>query len=207
MRGHKRGLGHGALANAAAMHKGLMCQVHQVVDHQAVIAVDGDQLAVTGPGRVVVPVEVGHQRRVGLGRVAGPDPDEPVLLNHRVAAHAGRGVEGFLARHVGAAALRVVSQPVVAAHHFIAFQPPHRQRQQSVPASVFEHCHLAIGLAEHDQFLVANGAWQQRGFDLYVISGGVPGVERETGFFRIHGYRMYTVQAIFASKLYKLCKN
>ncbi|MCY1553122.1 hypothetical protein D9M68_895740 [compost metagenome] len=153
---------------------------------------DADHLAVAGPGRVVVPVHVGHERGVGLGRVAGPDPHEAVLLDHRKAAHAGRGVERLLARHVGAAALAVVDQAVVAADQLVALEAAQRQRHQPVPAGVFERGHLAVGAAKQHHFLVADGAWQQRVTHFDVVGGGIPSVERKGGRGRLHEYAMYT---------------
>ena len=68
----ERRFGDGVIADAAAMHEGLVRQVHQIVDDQPVIAFDVDGLAVACPGRIVVPVHVGHQRGVGHCRIAHP---------------------------------------------------------------------------------------------------------------------------------------
>ena len=193
MGGHKRRLGHGLLANAGAVDKGLMRQVHQVVDDQPVVALHRDQLAVAGPGRVVVPVHVGHQGRVGLGRVTGPDPDKAVFLHHRVAAHAGRGVDRLLAGHVGAAPLGVVNQAVVAAGDLVTLQAAHRERQQPVPAGVFQHGHAAIGFAKQHHLLLANGACQQLLDHLHIVGGGVPGIQGEDRFVTHNEYELYTL--------------
>jgi hypothetical protein len=192
VRGDEGRLGHFAVADRRAVHEGLVRQVHEVVDHEPVVAVDADHLAVAGPGGVVVPVHVGHERGVGLGRIAGPDPDEAVLLDHRKVAHARRGVERFLARHVGAAALAVVDQAVVAADQLVAFEAAERERHQPVPAGVFERGDLAVGAAEHHQLLVADGARQQRVTHFDVVGGGIPGVQRKGGRGRFHEYPMYT---------------
>ena len=122
MGGNKRRLGHRAVANAGAVDKGLVGQVHQVVNHQAVVTFDVNHLAVAGPLGIVVPVHVRDQGRVSLGRVTRPHPDKTVTFKHRKAAHASRGVQRFLAGHVHTAALRVVHQAVVAAGDFIALQ-------------------------------------------------------------------------------------
>ena len=110
MGGHERRFGNSRLADAGALHEGLVGQVHQLVEQQAIVAVHADHLAVNGPGRGVVPVHVGHQRRVGQRGFVGPDPDETAPLNDRKTAHAGRRVDRFLRRHVGAAPVDVVDQ-------------------------------------------------------------------------------------------------
>ena len=80
---------HRALADAGAVHEGFVGQVHQVVDHEAVVALDGDQLAVASPLGIVVPVHVGHERRIRLGGIAGPDPHKAMPLDNRKRAYAG----------------------------------------------------------------------------------------------------------------------
>jgi hypothetical protein len=93
---------------------------------------------------------------------------------------------------VGAAALRVVHQAVVAAGDFIAIKRAHGERQQPVPAGVFQRGHAAVQLAEHHQLLLADGARQQLAGDFHVIRSGVPGIQGERGFFGLHEYAVYT---------------
>ena len=200
MRGHERGFGHGAVADRAAMHEGLVRQIHQVVDHQAVIAGHANHFAVCRPGWIVVPVKIGHQCGVCQSRVAGPDPDEAVLFNHRKTAHAGSRIQGLLAGHMGAATCGVEMQTVVTADHFIALQAPHGQRQQAVPAGIFQHSGLAIALAVHHQFLIANGTSQQIPADFDVISRRIPSIEGKGGLSGLHGYALYSVVAKIARK-------
>jgi hypothetical protein len=52
----ERHLGDRALADALPVDEGLVREVHQVVDDQLVAAFQVDQLAVAGPGGVVVPM-------------------------------------------------------------------------------------------------------------------------------------------------------
>ena len=181
-----------AVADAGAMHKSFMRQVHQVVHHQAVVALDGYQLAVARPGRVVVPMHVGHQRRVGFGRVAWPDPHKTVPLQNRKTAHTRRRVERFLARHVGAVSLHVVDQPVVAASDFVAIEVAQRQRHQPMPASVFQRSRFAIQCPEKHHLQIADGARQQATSHFDVVGAGVPRIKWKLLITAAHGYVMYT---------------
>ena len=100
----ERRLRDGFIADAAAMDEGLVRQVHQIVDHQPVVAFDMNGLAVAGPGRIVVPVHVRNQRGIGHRGIAHPQPDKPMPLDDGIGAHAGRRIDGLLRRHEGAAA-------------------------------------------------------------------------------------------------------
>ena len=62
----------GFIADAPAMDKCLVRQVHQIVDNQPVIAFDVDCLAVASPGWIVVPVHVRNEGRVGHCGIAHP---------------------------------------------------------------------------------------------------------------------------------------
>ena len=55
---------------------------------------------------IVQRLVVDDQRRVGLGRVAHPDPDQVVARHHRIAAHAELGRDHVLARDLDALARR-----------------------------------------------------------------------------------------------------
>ena len=175
----ERRLGDVLVADAGAVHEGLVGEVHQIVDHQAIVAFDVNGLAVAGPGRIVVPVHVRHQRRIGQRRIAHPQPDEAMPLDHGIGAHAGRRVDGLLRGHVGAAALRVVFQPVIAADHGVAVEPALRQRHQPMPAGILQRAHLSVGLAVHHDMLAADRARKQRVLEIDIPGGGVPGIERK----------------------------
>ena len=128
-----------------AVHERLVREVHEVVDDQLVAALEVDELAVAGPLRVVVPVQVGHAVRVGERRVARPHPDEAVPLHHRDSC--ARGAAGLIVFCDGmndAAALGVVDEPVVAAGDVVALELALRQRHQAVPAGVLERDRLAV---------------------------------------------------------------
>ena len=180
MRRLERRFGDGAVADARSVHEGLVREIHQVVEHQAIVALDANGPAVAGPGRVVVPVQVGDQGGIGERRIAGPHPDEAMPLGHRIGAHAGAGIDRFLRRHERAAALRVVGDAVIAAHDLVALEPALRERQQAMPAGVLERDRAAVGGApvEHE-LLVADRAGEQRVPDLVVPGDRIPRVERK----------------------------
>ena len=175
----ERGFGDVVIADAGAMHESLVRQVHQIVDHEAVVALHMNGLAVAGPGRIVVPVHVGHQRRVRQRRIAHPQPDETMAFDHGIGTHAGGRIDGVLRGHVGAAALRVEFQPVIAADDGVAVEPSLGQRHQPVPAGILQRAHLPVGLAVHHDMLAADRAGKQRVLEVDIPGGGVPGVERK----------------------------
>lgn len=128
-----------------------MGEVHEVVEDQSVVAVEDDALAVPGPLRIVVPVQVGDEIGVGRRGVAEPDPDEPVPLHDGVRSDGGGRVEGLLGRHPGAAAVRSVGEAVIAADDVVTVQLAHRQRHETVPAGIGERHRLpGRGAVEHE---------------------------------------------------------
>ncbi|MBK7471676.1 MAG: hypothetical protein IPI73_14730 [Betaproteobacteria bacterium] len=62
------------LADAVGVDVRLVRQVHQVVDHQPVVAGDVKEAAAVRPLRIAGPVQRGDRRGIGLRRVAWPDP-------------------------------------------------------------------------------------------------------------------------------------
>ena len=175
----ERRLGHGAVADRGTVHIGLVRQIHQVVDHQPVVALGVDVLAVRRPGRVVVPVQVRDQSRVGQRRVAHPQPDESMPLDQRIGPDAGRGIYGALRRHVYTSTRVVEFETVVAADDVVAVQLAHRQRQQPMPAGIGQRNSRSVLFSVENNGLVADGARQQVALDLDIPGSGIPGVERK----------------------------
>ena len=171
------------LADAAGVHIGFVRQVHQVVDHEAVIGLDVVEPTAKGPVGVVVPVLVGNGGGVGLGGVTGPDPDKAVALHRRVGAD-GRKAADALAGHGHGLAVATHHQAVVAAHELAFADAAQRQRRAAVRAKVFERGHAAVGLAVEHQLLVADGAAQRLIAEFVRLRGDVPGVDRESGHGR-----------------------
>jgi hypothetical protein len=66
------------LADAGRVDVGLVRQVHQVVDHQPVVALDVIEAAAVRPVGAVGPGQRMHQRRIGGALLARPDPDKAV---------------------------------------------------------------------------------------------------------------------------------
>src|SRR5262249_46770667 len=168
-------------------------------DDEAIVAFDVNGLAVASPGRIVVPVHVRHQRGIGQRRIAHPEPDEAMPLDHGIGAHASGGVDGLLRGHEGAAPLRVELQPVIAADDGVALEPALGQRHQAMPAGVLQRSNPPVRLPVHHDMLAADRPRQQRALDLGVPARGVPGVHGK-GFWHddilyIYGsieYLMYT---------------
>jgi hypothetical protein len=112
---------------------------------------------------------------VGLRRVAGPDPDEAVLLDHRIgldlreAAHA-------LAGHGDHLAVAAHHQAVVAADQVVVADVAERQLRAAVRAEVFDRRDLAVGAAVEGDLLVADRAAQGLVVDFVGGAGNVPGV-------------------------------
>jgi hypothetical protein len=70
----------------------------------------------------------------------------------------------------------------------VVVQPALGQRQQPVPAGIFQRGDARVFAPEHHDLLAAHGAGQQRGLDLDVVSGGIPSIQRESG----HDHAMNT---------------
>ena len=166
------------VADAAGMDVGLVRQVHQVVDDEAVVAfqaVEGAALA--DPFGAVVPVEIRDLGRIGQSGIAGPDPDEPMPLGDRIGADAGGRIDGLLRRHVGAAPGGIEDEPMIAADHLVAFEAPHGERQQPVPAGVLERRHLPVGAAIENHVLVADRPRGELVLDLMAPGRGIPSIQ------------------------------
>jgi hypothetical protein len=187
-------LGYRPLTDARAVDEGLVREVHQVVDDQLVPALEVDQLAVAGPGGIVVLVQVGDQFGVGQGRVAGPHPDEAMALDHGVAAHARGRVDRLLRGHEHAAALRVVDQAVVAAGHVVALDLALGQRHQPVPAGVLERNRLTVLAAVQHELPAGDRPRHEVALELDVVRRGVPAVARPGGQLERAGHRADVVR-------------
>jgi hypothetical protein len=102
-----------------------------------------------------------------------------VTLDDWISAYACRRIDGFLRRHEGAPARRIVFQAVIATHHAIAFETALRKRHQPMPAGIFQRRHLSVGLPIDDNVLAADRPRKQRVLDIDIPCGGVPGINRE----------------------------
>src|SRR5436853_4501426 len=99
-----------------------MREVEQVVVDELVI---GTEMVIAGnrsPGRIVHPVEIRDERRIGKLGVAKPDPRETVPFDQRIFAYT-RARNLLLAGHTDALAVTIEAQPVVSALDLIADHP------------------------------------------------------------------------------------
>src|SRR5215218_5893183 len=184
------------VADAAGMDIGLMRQVHEIVDHETVVAfqaVEGATL--THPIGAVVPMEVRDLGRVRQSGISGPEPNETMPLGDRIRADASRRIDGLLRRHVGASAGRIEDETVITADHLIAFEAPHGKRQEPMPAGVLQSRYLSVGAAIENDVLIADGPGCELMLDLMAPGCGIPSVERK-GFGLRHLFspsnRLYT---------------
>jgi hypothetical protein len=199
------------LADAGGMHVGLVREVHQVVHHQAVIALHVVQAAGIGPVRVIGPFEVMDLRRIGQARVAGPDPDETMALGHRKAADAGKALHA-LARHGDRLAVAAHHQPVIAAHQVSFANLAEGQLRAAVRTEVFHRGNPALDPAVEGDLLAADLAAERPGVDFIGRAGDVPGILGEHDRARLKeavgvadfGFTVYRNQLRFDSGVYCL---
>jgi len=157
------------------MHVGFVGQVHQVVDHQAVVALDVKQAAPVGPFIAYRPFQVGDQRRVGLILIAGPDPDESVALDHGIALVA-RETTYPLPWHLQRFPVAAHDQAVIAAHQVAVFDVSQRQRCAAMGAKVLD-CHNLVFLAVIENDFFAADLPPERFLRNFIgCAGDVPGV-------------------------------
>ena len=161
------------------MHIGLVREVHQIIDHQSVIAFNVDQFAVRRPIGIVIPVQIWKTGWIGQRGISHPNPNQSVALDNGVRLYTGRRVHPLLAGHAGAPSACVVVQSMVTTDHLIALESTHRQRQQTVPTRIRQHTGLPVEGSVHDHFLIANGAGQKLSAHFNVIGTSVPSVQRE----------------------------
>src|SRR5271167_174874 len=120
-----------------------------------------------------------HRGGIGEGWIAGPDPDQPVALDDRIAPHAGGWIDRLLRRHMGAAPGGIEHEAMIAAHDLVADEAAHGERQQPVPAGVLERRNGAVGAAVENDVVAADGPRRQGALDLMAPGGRIPRVQRE----------------------------
>jgi hypothetical protein len=170
------------VADGGLVHEGKMGQVEQVVVDQLPIALG---VQIVGPGApvgIVEPVVIDDLRRIGERRIAHPDPQPFVALDHRIGFHLGGLRDHVLARHAHALAGAVEAQAVIVALQHVAFDElAHRQRQAAVRTAVLQRDGGAVlGAVEHDR-LAEDDAAERLAPDLVIHGGDVPGIAQEHG--------------------------
>src|SRR6516162_10183917 len=102
-----------------------------------------------GPMRVIGVIgEVDDLAHIGTHRLAHPDPDELVLLDHVIAAHASILGDAALPRHRHAFAAAVEDQAVIAALDAACDHLTKRERRRAVTAAIDERRGAALLVAE-----------------------------------------------------------
>ena len=180
MRDIERRTGNRFISDAANMDVGLVRQVHQVVDHQTIVAfktVKGTAFA--DPVGAVIPMEIRQLGRIREFGISRPHPDKTMPLDGRVCTDAGSRIDGFLRGHVGAASGGIEYEAVISADDLIVLETTHRKWKQPVPAGVFKCCYRTVSAAIKHYVLVANGAGHEFLLDLMAPSYGIPGVQWE----------------------------
>ena len=154
---------------------GLVGEVHEVVDHQAIVTSHMVKAAAIGPVGAVGPVQSGQERGVGPLGLARPDPDEAVALDHRVGADGGKGAH-TLAGHGFGASVATHDQAVVAANQLALADAAQGEGGATVGAKVFQGRHLALTGAVENDGLATDHAAQGLVRDLVGGAGDIPGV-------------------------------
>jgi hypothetical protein len=180
--GAREGVG----SQRGGMQEGQVRRVEQVLDQQQVVRLDVQVVAAVAPRRIVHPVEVLDQRRVGLRRLAHPDPDPVVLLDDGIGADLRARGDHVLRRHSHALAGRIELQAMVGTLDDVADQPAHRQRRLAMAAAVFERNRFSRICSEKNHGFVQKDAALHRARHLVVPRADVPRVTHEHGrlFFR-----------------------
>jgi hypothetical protein len=157
-----------------------MRQVHQIVDHQHVIAFDRVDVVLVRPLRlVVVEREIDDRCRIGLRCFAHPHPDELILLDHRIAAHPSVLGNARLPRNGDAASRPVEDQTVVAALDAGLDDASHMQRRRAMAAPVGQRRGAVCLVAKQHERFVADAAGERFCAELIGPGGDVPDVAEQ----------------------------
>ena len=163
------------LTDGVRVQVSLVGQVHEVVDHEPVIAFDVVQPTAVGPLGVIGPGQMVDLGGVGLLRIARPDPDKTVALHHGIRPYGGEATHA-LAWHGYRLAIATHLQTVVATNQFAVFDLAQRQRSTAVGAKVFDGGHLVLGATEEHDGLATNLAAEGLSIDFAGHSAHVPSV-------------------------------
>ncbi len=145
------------LADAARVHVGLVSQVHQIVDHEAIVAVDVVKPAAIGPFRTFGPVQMMDLCRIGQRRVAGPDPDEAVTLRDWKSPDRRKSADA-LAGHRDRLSIMAHGESVIATNELAFDNFAERERSAAVGAEILDCGDLAFGATIENNALAADRA-------------------------------------------------
>src|SRR5581483_11893333 len=125
------------LPDARRMHIRLVRQIHQVVDHQPIVAFDVVKAAAVGPFGAIGPLERMDLGGIGLRWIAWPYPNEAVPFDDRKPACRWKSAYA-LARHRYAFAVRPHGEAVIAAHELPVADEAERKRCTSMRTEILE---------------------------------------------------------------------
>ena len=187
------------LADTRSMHIGFMRKVHEVIDHEAIVAVDMVTPAAIRPFRTHGPCQMRDLRGISQARLARPDPDEAITLHHRETTDAGKAANPLL-RHGDHLALTAHHQTMIAAGQPTIADRAQRKRRAAMRTKIFQRRDLIFRPTVKDDFFAANLPPQRLIQDLIRRTGDVPGifgiqVILHIAFVQNNDYRIY----VFAS--------
>ena len=175
-------MGAGIAADGAGMQIPEMRQVHQIVDHQHVIAFDRVDGVLVGPmRRIVVIGEIDDLGGVGQRRVTHPDPHQLVLLDRRIAAHPCVLRDEFLPGDRHAAPGRVENEAVIAALEAGLDKVAEMQRCGTMAAPVDKCRRLACAAAEQHDRIAADAAAERLLAELAGPRADIPSIAQQHG--------------------------
>src|SRR5206468_3396719 len=119
-----------------------------------IIRVQVDVAGRRGPFRIGEPWQAWNLIRVGLGRIAHPDPHRTPLLVNGIAPDLGATRNERLSRHLDALTMAVEFQPVIAAGEMIAVDLALRQRRRAMAAAILERPYFSRAVAKQHDLVV-----------------------------------------------------
>ena len=165
-----------------------MGQVHEVVDHQAIVGLDVKQPAVIGPFWVVMPLQIRDQCRVCGLLVARPDPDKTIALLHGIALDC-RKTTHTLARHGNGLAVAAHLQAMVATNQLAFAHTAQRQRGATVRTKILYRCNLVLQRTVENHAFTADLTAQRLVCHFSGTGCDIPGIARVNlllGVWRVH---------------------
>ncbi len=159
------------------MDPGNVGRIEQVVGHVEVVAVERHRLAaIDAPGRVIEIFHLENVLRVGLVRLAHPDPEQAVALMDGVGTHLGDMGNTLCTRDARAGARTVEGQAVIAAFHVVALDTAHGERQLAMGTGILQRGGLTILQAVKNDLFAEDGDGLQLAAYLVIPGRDVPGI-------------------------------
>ena len=171
-----RKIGHPVGAQRRGMDIGDMAEIEQIVDQQPIAALDVKIIADRHPVGIVVPVEIRNRCVIGQRRIAHPDPDPAIALDHRIVPHARTRRHQGLSRHRDAGTGRIEHQPMIGAFDATIGDFAHRQRHIAMRTAILQRCGRPVGAAKQHDRLIHDGPRQRAIIKLMRPGGDIPAI-------------------------------